>query len=140
MYNNNSIEKGRIKDRARDFLMLSGLIIAAALVSIVVMDILLLPLVMFAIKHKMVFNNIIRYSAGIGVVLFLLYVPLKKVFFLRKHDVSAPQIARHVLSRPLVYFLYGLAFIILIFAIIAIIYMMMSYNDYMIYKHFSTGK
>jgi hypothetical protein len=44
MFDGNPVEKSRIKDRFSDILMLSAFIVIAAVVSIIVMDIIIFPL------------------------------------------------------------------------------------------------
>jgi len=60
MGNNNRMEKTRILDRINDLKVLFFFVIAAAVVSLGIMDLIIIPITLFAVQHKELFTFIVR--------------------------------------------------------------------------------
>ena len=131
---NNTVETHRIKDRMRDIFILFTFVILAAVASVIVMDILVLPITIFAVNFKSAFNFILSDLLWLVVVILLIGLLAVRVLVLRKNGLSFREILNHVAYRPFS----ALATFLMIMGasavLIMIIYLLLSYNNYFIYK------
>ncbi len=134
MFNDTAFERKRIKDRLREVFILCGFIITAALITTVIMDLLVYPAVIFSIKNKAVFNYIVKDLFWIVILSAVLLIMAKRVYDLKKDGFSASAIMKHIGLR--ISGITASAFIIIIIAcgVITVIYLLLNYNYYMLYK------
>ncbi len=133
MKQNSHFERKNRLGRIKELLTLSLFILVSAVISIVVMDILVLPLSLFAINRKTAFNYIIR-DVSLFIILFIVILLLiRKVIRLYRDGFKIPRIARYLLVRPL----RGIVtfFLILVASgiIIYLITLLLNFNYYRIY-------
>lgn len=133
MKQNSHFERKNRLGRIKELLTLSLFILVSAVISIVVMDILVLPLSLFAINRKTAFNYIIR-DVSLFIILFIVILLLiRKVIRMYRDGFKIPRIARYLLVRPL----RGIVtfFLILVASgiIIYLITLLLNFNYYRIY-------
>ena len=61
-----------LKDRSKSLSVLALFTVAIAVVSVIAMDILVLPLSLFAVKHTEIFSLIIRKATLVSIICLLL--------------------------------------------------------------------
>jgi hypothetical protein len=134
MSQGNSMEKTRLRDRMRDISTLFVFVVLSALASLIVMDILVLPVALFAVAKKNTFNFILGDLAGLFVIALLAFLLVRRVLALRKEGLSPREILNHIVNRPFSAFATALMVIIAASVLIGVIYLLLSYNNYFIYK------
>lgn len=134
MGNNNRIEKTRIWDRVNDLKVLFFFVIAAAVVSLGIMDLIIIPLSLFAVEHTALFTFIVRDVTWIAIGATLLILLVRRIYVLRKDELSIKEILSHLISKPVAVLSLFLLIIILSLILIYLIYLLLHYNSYFIYK------
>ena len=131
---NNTVETHRIKDRLRDIFILFSFVVMAAVASVIVMDILVLPITLFAVNFKSAFNFVLRDLLWLFAVLLFITLLVIRIIVLRKNGLNFREILNHIAFRPFS----ALATVLMILGasavLIMIIYLLLSYNNYFIYK------
>lgn len=109
-------------------------IILSAIASMIVMDVLVLPLTLFAINNKelflMLFSNFFWLSIFIIAVLIL----IQQIRSRKNYDESLFIKLKHFLLRPFQILLQIIIIIITGLSLFGIIYIILSYNYYFIYR------
>ncbi|HON78096.1 MAG TPA: hypothetical protein PK544_06365 [Spirochaetota bacterium] len=134
MGNNNRMEKTRIWDRVNDLKVLFFFVIAAAVVSLFIMDLVIIPLSLFAVKHTDLFTFIVRDVTWIAIAATFIIMLIRRIYILRKDELSAKEILSHLVSKPVTVIALFLLIIILSLILIYLIYLLLHYNSYFIYK------
>lgn len=134
MSQGNSMEKTRLRDRMRDIFTLFAFVVLSALASLVVMDILVLPVALFAVAKKSAFNFILGDLAGLFVIALLAFLLVRRVLALRKEGLTPREIVNHIVYRPFSALATALMIIFAASVLIGVIYLLLSYNNYFIYK------
>lgn len=134
MSQGNSMEKTRLRDRMRDIFTLFAFVVLSALASLVVMDILVLPVALFAVAKKSTFNFILGDLAGLFVIVLLAFLLVRRVLALRKEGLTPREILNHIVYRPFSALATALMIIFAASVLIGVIYLLLSYNNYFIYK------
>ncbi len=116
----------------KDFVILTGFMIAAGVLTTIVMDILVTPLTEFAKKNTTIFNSILIYSILFLVVFTFIYKVYQKISYLKKTNTTNETIAIYLLIRPIQFLLSFFIFILIIAAFISIIYFLLNGNDILI--------
>ncbi len=131
---NNTVETHRIKDRMKDIFILFTFVFMAAVAAVMIMDILVLPITLFAVNFKSAFNFILRDLLWLFVVLLFIALLAVRIIVLRRNGLNFREILNHVAFRPFS----ALATVLMILGasavLIMIIYLLFSYNNYFIYK------
>ena len=138
MANGNTYEKTNYRERIKDILILFSFILASLFASLIVMDLIIFPLCLFAINGKEIFNFIFVNSFWALLAGIVFYLVGRKIYILRKDEVPNRQIIMSLLSKPLIGFLLFLATLLVIFILIYVIYYIMEKNQYIIYKIISS--
>jgi nitrogen fixation/metabolism regulation signal transduction histidine kinase len=119
--------------RIKELITLTAFILIAALISIVVMDLLVLPLSLFAINHKSAFNFVIK-DISVFVILFIIILTLVfKVIRMRRDGLSASRIVKYMLMRPLRAMLTFMLVLVTGGIVIYILSLLLNFNYYRIY-------
>jgi nitrogen fixation/metabolism regulation signal transduction histidine kinase len=119
--------------RIKELVTLTAFILIAALISIVVMDLLVLPLSLFAINQKSTFNFIIK-DVSLFVILFIIILTLVfKVIRMQRDGLSPSQIAKYMLMRPLRAMFTFMLILVTGGIIIYILSLLLNFNYYRIY-------
>lgn len=134
MNHGNTMEKARVKDRMRDIFTLFAFVVMSALASLVVMDILVLPVALFAVAKKSAFNFILGDLVWLFLIALLAFLLVRRIIALRKDGLSPGEIARHIVYRPFSALAIALMVIVATAVLIGVIYMLLNYNNYFIYK------
>ncbi|HQP47953.1 MAG TPA: hypothetical protein PKX12_04425 [Spirochaetota bacterium] len=134
MGNNNRMEKTRILDRINDLKVLFFFVIAAAVVSLGIMDLIIIPISLFAVQHKELFTFIVRDVTWVAIAATFLIMLVRRVYVLRKDELSAKEILSHLISKPVTVISLFLLIIFLSLLLIYLIYLLLHYNSYFIYK------
>ncbi len=130
----NSMEKTRIRDRMREIFTLFAFVVLSALVSLIVMDILVLPITLFAVAKKDLFNFIVRDLFRAFIIAILLLLIVRRIFTLQKDGLTRREIIRHILYRPVSALATAFMALLAGAVLIGIIHLLFSYNNYFIYK------
>lgn len=134
MQNGNPFEKNRIRDRLREHLVLSSFIVLSALASVILIDILVYPIALLALRQKKLFNAAVGYSFWIVVLLLVLIALARGVYRLRRDGFGARQILARIGVRSLSFLASVLAVLAVSAVVIGLIYIIMSNNYYLLYK------
>lgn len=127
-------ERKKFKERMREGYVLFLFIFLSAIASIIVMDIIVLPITIFAVTKKETFLMIFGDFFWIVIAAFLIFLLIRRVIHLKKDGIPVKSIIAHITTRPLKV-IAGLLIIIASGAgLIGILYLCMSYNSYFIYK------
>jgi len=130
----NSMEKTRIRDRMREIFTLFAFVVLSALASLVVMDILVLPVTLFAVAKKNVFNFIIGDLFWLFLIIIFALLLARRIVTLRKNGLSPREIIGHILYRPVSALATSLMVLLAGAVLIGVIHLLLSYNNYFIYK------
>ena len=127
-------EKSRVVDRLKAAMTLCLFILASALASVLLMDAVVSPIALLAVNDKPLFNIIVVWGIRLGIAGALVYLFARRIFALRRDGLSGSRIALHMLVRPLQASGLVLSLLVVSTAVIAVIYILFSYNYYFIYK------
>lgn len=133
--NDENLYRGRrLKERLGDFTTLAVFTVIVAALSVVVMDLLVYPMVIFAMRSTGAFTFLVKYLffgffAGSAILFILL-----KIRRLKKGGLANREIGRYLVSRPAYYL--SSFFIILLSSVVVltIIYLLLERNYYLLYK------
>jgi len=128
------MEQTSIKNRMRDILTLFAFVVMAAVAALVVMDILVLPVALFAVAKKTTFNFILGDLTWLFLIAVLGFLLVRLVLALRKDGLSPREIIGHILYRPFSALAVALMVMVSSAVLIGVIYLIFSYNNYFIYK------
>lgn len=133
---NNSVnyEKRRYRDKTREILTLFIFTIGAGITSLVVMDLIILPLALFAIHKKEMFNYFIKDLMVVFIIIGALLLFARKIYGLVRDGYSIRETAKYLLSRPLGFLGSFLVIILLTALMILFLYLLLSFNNYQIYR------
>ena len=134
MYNGNPFEKTRLRDRFKDISTLAAFTLAVALISLVIMNILIYPLTIFAVKKKELFNYIITDLSLFAILIALIAMLSLKVYRLKKDGLDIKSILAYLVRRPFYYLSLFFFFALISSGIIFFLYVILSYNYYLLYK------
>lgn len=138
MLNSNTYEKAKFKDRSKELLILCAFIIGSLVLSIVSIDLLVLPLSYYAINNIEVSTYIFSNLMWIIPCCFLFYYLYMMVIAYKREEIANSEIIKHITIDILRNIAKGiLSLLIFLFftsIIIFIIYILMNKNNYMIYK------
>lgn len=134
MNNNSSFENRKFRDRMREMLTLFVFIILAAAASTVVMDVLIFPTALFAVTHRELYNVIIKIAFWAVLLGFSLFLIGRRVIGLRKDGWKYGEITRALLLKPLRVLSVIFVMLVLASAIVSLIYLLLSNNNYLLYK------
>ncbi len=132
--NGNSYEKTRFKDRVRELFTLVLFITASLIASVILMDILIFPLTLFAVDNKGMFNYFIKHAIWISLLLIMIYLIVRKIYELRKGGMHTAAIIRRMALRPFKALSVIGVFLIIVSLLVYIVYFLMSSNYYLLYK------
>jgi hypothetical protein len=127
-------EKRRLRDRFREIATLAGFTIAVAVVSLILMNLLVFPVTIFAVNHTSAFNFIVKDLSIFGIFALLIFLIGLKIYRLRKEGVPVAEILRYLVKRPFYYLSIFFFFLITSSVLIFILYVMLSNNFYLLYK------
>ncbi len=131
---NNSYEKAGVKNRLKEAVTLSVIVIIAFIISLLAMDILVLPVAFIAVKDKVLFTHIVKYLFLVIILIALFYLLVKKIYTLRKMGLPAPQIMRNILLKPFTFLITVLVGLFIGFILIMIVNFLHQQNYYLLYK------
>ncbi|HSV97523.1 MAG TPA: hypothetical protein VLM75_11405 [Spirochaetota bacterium] len=134
MHGKTSFEKGRIVDRLRAVGTLCLFILASAFASAILMDIIVYPVALLAVRDRSVFNIIVAWSIWLGLAAALVYLFARRIHSLRRDGYTRGEIAKHMSLRPLKAAGALLSLLLVSTAVIAAIYVLFGYNYYFMYK------
>ena len=134
MNNENLFEKRRLRDRFREIATLAGFTLAVAVISIVIMNLLIFPVTVFAVNHTGAFNFIVKDLSIFLIIALLAFLVGIRIYRLRKEGLPAADIARYLLRKPFYYIAIFFFFIVTSSALIFILYLLLSNNYYLLYK------
>lgn len=119
--------------RIKDLVTLSAFILIAALTSIATMDLLVLPISLFAINRKSAFNFIIKDISVFFVLFIIILMLVLKIIKMDREGFTISQITKYMLMRPLRAILTILLIMVTGGIIIYIIALLLNFNYYRIY-------
>jgi hypothetical protein len=136
MYHNGN-ESKKLKDRLHEGYVLFLFIFLSAIASIIVMDILVLPIAIFAVTKKEAFLLLFGDFFWMFIGTLFVFLLIRRIIALKKDGIPAKNIMLHIITKPF----RAIALLLVIIAsgigLIGILYLLMSYNSYFIYKLFS---
>ena len=132
--NSRSYEKTNFRDRAREMGTLFSFIIGALILSVIAMDIVVFPMALFSLKNKDVFNLVMANFMRIAIAGIFLYMISINFYRLKKDGLPAASIMKIMFFKPFKFLLSLLIFFLITFSLIYVIYSIMNYNNYLLYK------
>ncbi len=133
MNHGNLYERGRLRDRAREMLVLALFIIAIAALSTLVMNLIVYPVTLFAINETKLFNFIMTDILALLVIIVVIFLIFRRIYNLRKNGLSIKEISRYMLTRPFYYLSAGVIFLIITSGVVLTVYAILSNNYYFLY-------
>jgi len=127
-------EKNRIVDRLKSVMILCAFIAASALASAFLMDLIVAPIALLAVGNRELFNIIVAWAVRLGLTGALIYLFVRRIRAMRQDGHSGGSVALYMCARPLRAAGLVLSLMAVSTALIALIYLLFSYNYYFIYK------
>lgn len=133
---NNEIlyEKRRLRDRFREISTLAAFTLAVAVISLVIMNLLIYPVTVFAVNHTGAFNFIVKDLSIFAIIALLLFLFGLRIYRLRKEGIPASEIARYLVRKPFYYIAIFFFFILTSSALVFLLYLLLSNNYYLLYR------
>lgn len=131
---NSKLDSKSFGSRAKELVSISVFTIIAALVCILLMDILVFPLTMFAVGDVPSYNRLINLAfivLGGGVVIYAITSTVRS---LKRDNHTTGFILLYMIRRPMYYLGLFLFFIALCGLIITVIYLLFSMNYYYMHR------
>ncbi len=122
------------RDRIRETITLCSFILAIAVLSTVLMDLLIYPLSKFAVSHTAAFNYIMKDLFWIVIISIFALLLARRIYILRKDGFSAAEILRRIGVKPLTVIAACMLVIACAGIIITLLYVLLYYNYYFLYK------
>ena len=126
-----TVKKKKIRYRSRELLTLALFSLLAALLSLVVMDVIVFPISLLAIYQTDLFNTAIQYLLVLIITVILLYPLVKKVISLKINGLGAGQIIMYLIKRVSYYMSIFCIFILISCFLAGLLYFFM-YNNHLI--------
>lgn len=130
----NKFERKSLSDRIKEISSLSIFTIIVALAGVALMDVIVYPLVSFAVKDVNTFNIIFENLFFLFILSFLIYTLVRKIRKLTREEAGRGQVLMYLLRRPFHYITLTLFILVLSSAVIFILYTLFSQNYYYLYK------
>lgn len=130
----NKFERKSLGNRIKEISSLSVFTIIVALAGIALMDIIVYPLVSFAVQDVNTFNIIFENLFFLFILSFLIYSLVRKIRKLTREEAPRGQVLMYLLRRPFHYITLTLFILVVSSAVIFIIYTLFSQNYYYLYK------
>ncbi|HQO40858.1 MAG TPA: hypothetical protein PK986_10345 [Spirochaetota bacterium] len=131
---NNKLDSKSFSSRVKDLVSISGFIIAAAVVSTLIMDLIVFPLTIFAIRDVPSFNNLIRLLFTLLILFLMIYPFISISSRLKKEGHDRKYIVKYLIRQPFYHIGLLLLFLALCALIIAAIYLLFSTNYYYLHR------
>jgi hypothetical protein len=131
---NNPYEKNSLTDRFKELGILIFFIALSLITSIIVMNITIFPIAVFAIKQKIFFTHLVVNLIWILVLAACLYYLIRRIIFYKKNGIGNLQIFKIILSKPLMFMLLFIVILLIIITLVLIIYFLLNNNYYLLYK------
>lgn len=131
---NNHYESGKISYRSRELATLAIFTVLAAVLAILVMDLTVFPIALFAVSHTGLFISVIKYMLWILFVLILLYPFIRRIIHLKKNGVSTGTVIRYMVRRSGYFISVFFVFAVISFVIIGLLYVLMHNNHLLLHR------
>lgn len=133
---NNGIlyEKRRLRDRFKEISTLAAFTLAVAIISLVIMNLLIYPVTVFAVNHTGAFNFIVKDLSIFAIIALLLFFVGLRIYRLRKEGLPASEIARYLVKKPFYYIAIFFFFILTSSVLGFLLYLLLSNNYYLLYR------
>ena len=131
---NSKLDSKSFSSRVKDLVSISGFIIAAAVVSTLIMDLIVFPLTIFAIRDVPSFNNLIRLLFTLLILFLMIYPFISISSRLKKEGHDRKYIVKYLIRQPFYHIGLLLLFLALCALIIAAIYLLFSTNYYYLHR------
>ncbi len=118
----------------KQVLLLFISIAVSAFIIVVFIDLVLFPVIMFAVNNKELFTSLVKIFSVAGLVLMVAYGILYRMVTLRRKGFTPGSIARHFIARPGRYFLISLAVLFLFFLLVGFLYILFHGNHLLLYQ------
>ncbi|HOW83952.1 MAG TPA: hypothetical protein PK573_15430 [Spirochaetota bacterium] len=125
-------EKGTLKNRLRELATLASFTLSAALLSMVAMDLIALPLTLFAVNETQAFNKSIMVLIIVFASLITIYPLTRKILFLKRSGIDASGIILHLVKKIAHYLIITLMFLGVSALLIFILYLLLSNNHFLL--------
>jgi hypothetical protein len=131
---NNIYEKSGLSNRIKESGSILLFIFIALIASLIVMNILILPIALFSINHKAIFTTIVKGLLAIIVIASIGWVLVKKIIFYRKNELPNYQIIKNIILRPLSFLLFLFLLLVIILILVILINFLLQKNYYLLYS------
>lgn len=131
---NNLYERTGLFSRLKESVRLVLFIFIALILSIIVMNLLVLPIALFSVNNKPVFTEIFKILFLLFILLSIFYLTVKRIILYKKNDVENLKIIKYIFLRPLSSILFIFIVLLIITILIAAIYYILQNNYYLLYK------
>lgn len=116
-------------ERLTSIALLALISIFIALASLVIMDALIYPIAVFAVKEKAAFSSLVRWAAGIGLIIILAVSLTRSVLSLVKNGNSPAEAAFFLARKPLNAALISVGLITALVAVSAVVALILRVNS-----------
>lgn len=134
MYNGNLYENRKLRDRFNDLVTLAAFTLGVAVLSVIIMNLLIYPVTVFAVRNKETFNFIVRDLSLFGLLALVLLSVGLKVRRLKKEGLPEEEIARYMVRKPFHYLSIFFFFLFISSVLLLLLYLLFSNNYYLLYK------
>ena len=98
------------------------------------MDIIIMPITVFAVENTELFNSIFKKTIILAILVLFFWTIIDKSLQMKKSGYSVYKILRTLSIKPFKFLGIGFCFIVLIGIIISILYLFFSLNNSFLYK------
>jgi len=118
----------------KQILLLFISIAVSAFIIVVFIDLVLFPVIMFAVNNKELFTSLVKIFSIAGLIIMVVYGVLYRMVSLKRKGFTPGSIARHFIARPGRYFLISLAVLFLFFLLVGFLYILFHGNHLLLYQ------
>jgi len=118
----------------KQILLLFVSIAVSAFIIVVFIDLVLFPVILFAINNTELFTSLVKIFSIAGLILMVVYGLLYRMVTLKRKGFSPGSIARHFIGRPGRYFLIFLAVLFMFLLLVGFLYLLFHWNHQLVHQ------
>ncbi len=123
-----TLESSAPSERIKELASLAFFTLIAAVSSVIIMDIIVFPITLFAVNNKNTYNFIFKYSFLTLVIVLIFYLILNKIYKMKKDGFPSSEIILYLVKKPFSYLGTVLALILISASLLAAVYFILNIN------------
>jgi hypothetical protein len=132
--NRKQFEQTKIHERLTEVMILFIFILGAFAASVLVMNLLVFPVTLFAVKENIIFISLVKKIIIIGIITYLTSRIAHRISISRKSGISVPRALFASMLRRGKNLAYALGITVLSIFIFVLLYVLLSSNSELLYR------